>query len=228
MHRDDPVRARLRRVDAFATNYRDIRGAHGLRNRLRALFSSSRHVIAGPDAAIGLLAGSVILPLAGEDPARIAVLAAELAVLSGAVLLIAAQLKLGIIADLLSRPVLIGYLNGASLVLIATQVGKIFGIKTQGEEFFPLISSVVERLSQTHWPSFALGIALILLFIVLVRYLPRIPGALVVSAVAVVVAIFLILRAMGSLWSVPSPPGVPTSRALCCTGRIWLRLRLRR
>ena len=97
-----------------------------------AVFSSSRHVIAGPDAAIGLLAGSVILPLAGENPARIALLAAELAVLSGVVLIIAAQLKLGIIADLLSRPVLIGYLNGASLLLIATQLGKVFGIKTQG------------------------------------------------------------------------------------------------
>ena len=174
-----------------------------------ALFSSSRHVIAGPDAAIGLLAGSVILPLAGEDPARIAVLAAELAVLSGAVLLIAAQLKLGIIADLLSRPVLIGYLNGASLVLIATQVGKIFGIKTQGEEFFPLISSVVERLSQTHWPSFALGIALILLFIVLVRYLPRIPGALVVSAVAVVAAYLFDLEGYGIALVGTVPSGVP-------------------
>ena len=174
-----------------------------------AVFSSSRHVIAGPDAAIGLLAGSVILPLAGEDPARIAVLAAELAVLSGAVLLIAAQLKLGIIADLLSRPVLIGYLNGASLVLIATQIGKIFGIKTQGEEFFPLISSVVERLSQTHWPSFALGIALILLFIALVRYLPRIPGALVVSAVAVVAAYLFDLEGYGIALVGTVPSGLP-------------------
>jgi SulP family sulfate permease len=48
-----------------------------------ALFSSSRHVIAGPDAAIGLLAGSAILPLAGGDPARIVVLAAVLSILSG-------------------------------------------------------------------------------------------------------------------------------------------------
>ena len=99
-----------------------------------AVFSSSRHVIAGPDAAIGLLAGSAILPLAGNDPARIAILAAELAVFSGLILLAASQLKLGIIADLLSRPVLVGYLNGASLVLIATQLGKVFGIRTEGEE----------------------------------------------------------------------------------------------
>lgn len=151
-----------------------------------AVFSSSRHVIAGPDAAIGLLAGSAILPLAGGDPVRIAVLAAELAVFSGLILLAAAQLKLGIIADLLSRPVLVGYLNGASLVLIATQIGKLFGIQTQGEEFFPLIISVLERLSETHWPTLLLGLFFILLLVVITWRLPRLPGALVVSALAVV------------------------------------------
>ena len=75
-----------------------------------ALFASSRQVIAGPDAAIGLLVGAAILPLSGADPARLAVLAAELSLLCGAVLLLAARLKLGVIADLLSRPVLVGYL----------------------------------------------------------------------------------------------------------------------
>ena len=174
-----------------------------------AVFSSSRHVIAGPDAAIGLLAGSVILPLAGQDTARIAILAAELAILSGLVLLIAAQLKLGIIADLLSRPVLIGYLNGASLLLIATQLGKVFGIKTQGEEFFPLVVSVIERLPQTHWPTFALGVFLILLFIVLARILPRVPGALVVSAVAVSAAFLFDLEGQGIALVGQVPSGMP-------------------
>jgi hypothetical protein len=117
-----------------------------------ALFSSSRHVIAGPDAAIGLLAGSAILPLSGGDPARIVVLAAILSLLSGCVLLLAARLKLGVIADLLSRPVLIGYLNGASLVLIATQLGKMFGIKTEGEEFFEIVFTVIEKLAADAGP----------------------------------------------------------------------------
>ena len=174
-----------------------------------AVLSSSRHVIAGPDAAIGLLAGSAILPLAGEDPARIALLAAELAVLSGVVLLAAAQLKLGIIADLLSRPVLIGYLNGASLLLIATQIGKLFGIKTQGEEFFPLISGVIKRLPETHWPTLILGFLLISLFVVLVRYLPRIPGALVVSAVAVLAVFIFDLESYGIALVGNVPSGIP-------------------
>ena len=162
-----------------------------------AVFSSSRHVIAGPDAAIGLLAGSAILPLSGDDPARIAILAAELALFSGLILMAASKLKLGIIADLLSRPVLVGYLNGASLVLIATQLGKMFGIKTQGEEFFPLVFGVIERVAETHWPTFALGLALIVLLIALARWLPRVPAALIVSAVAVLCVYFFDLEGRG-------------------------------
>jgi len=174
-----------------------------------ALFSSSRHVIAGPDAAIGLLAGSAILPLALGDPSRIVVLAAVLSILSGGVLLLAARLKLGIIADLLSRPVLIGYLNGASLVLIATQLGKMFRIKTEGEEFFELVYVVIERLPETHLPTFAFGVLLVGLLVGLARWMPRVPGALAVCAVAIAASFVLDLGSYGVALVGQVPSGVP-------------------
>lgn len=174
-----------------------------------ALFASSRHVIAGPDAAIGLLAGSAILPLAAGDPARTAALAALLALLAGATLILAARLKLGIIADLLSRPVLIGYLNGASLVLISTQLGKMFAIKTQGEEFFPLIGAVVEQLPKTHLPTFYFGLFLVALLVVIGRWLPRIPGALAASAVAILASYFFDLGSHGVALVGEVPSGLP-------------------
>ena len=176
-----------------------------------ALFSSSRHVIAGPDAAIGLLAGSAILPLALGDPARIVVLAAVLSILSGGVLLLAARLKLGIIADLLSRPVLIGYLNGASLVLIATQLGKMFRIKTEGEEFFELVYVVIERLPETHLPTFVFGVLLVGLLVGLARWMPRVPGALAVCAVAIAASFALDLGSYGVALVGQVPSGVPGS-----------------
>jgi len=174
-----------------------------------ALFSSSRHVIAGPDAAIGLLAGSAILPLSGGDPARLVVLAAALGILSGIVLLLAAWLKLGVIADLLSRPVLIGYLNGASLVLIATQLGKMFGIKTEGEEFFQVVSTVLDKLHQTQVPTFLLGILLVGLLVGLARWLPRIPGALAVCAAAIAATFAFDLGSHGIALVGAVPSGVP-------------------
>ena len=174
-----------------------------------ALFSSSRHVIAGPDAAIGLLAGSAILPLSGGDPARIVMLAAVLSLLSGIVLILAARLKLGVIADLLSRPVLIGYLNGASLVLIATQLGKMFGIKTEGEEFFEIVLTVIGKLPETHLVTFFFGVALVGLLVALARWLPRVPGALAACAVALVVTFALDLGSHGVALVGEVPSGLP-------------------
>jgi SulP family sulfate permease len=178
-----------------------------------ALFASSRHVIAGPDAAIGLLAGSAILPLAFGDPGRMAQLAAELALLSGVVLLLAARLHLGVIADLLSRPVLIGYLNGASLVLISTQLGKIFAIKTSGEEFFPLLSTLIEQLPKAHLPTFVFGALLILLMAALARWLPRVPGALAASGVAIFASFAFNLNQYGIDLVGEVPSGIPRMTA---------------
>lgn len=175
-----------------------------------ALFASSRHVVAGPDAAIGLLAGSAILPLAFGDPGRMAQLAAELALLSGVVLLLAARLHLGVIADLLSRPVLIGYLNGASLVLIATQLGKMFAIKTSGEEFFPLLSTLVEQLPSAHLPTFVFGTLLILLMAALARWVPRIPGALAASGIAILASFAFDLNQYGIALVGKVPSGIPS------------------
>lgn len=174
-----------------------------------AVFASSRHVIAGPDAAIGLLAGSAILPLAAGDPQRIAVLAALLSLMSGTVLLLAARLRLGVVADLLSRPVLIGYLNGASLVLVATQLGKMFGIKTDGEEFFVVAASLIGQLPKTHLPTFALGAFLVALLLATTRWFPRVPGALAVCALAIAVTLLLDLDSAGIALVGDVQPGLP-------------------
>lgn len=174
-----------------------------------ALFASSRHVIAGPDAAIGLLAGTAILPLAAGDPARIPALAATLGILSGLILILAARLRFGVIADFLSRPVLIGYLNGASLILAATQLGKLFSLKTDGEEFFPLVWQVISQLPQAHVPTFLLGMAMILLMLLLNAKAPRIPSALAVSVVSVLGTQFMGLGEMGIKLVGEVPSGVP-------------------
>lgn len=175
-----------------------------------ALFASSRHVIAGPDAAICLLVGAAILPLGGGDPGRMAILAAELGVLTGAVLLLSAWLKLGVIADLLSRPVLIGYLNGASLILIATQMGKMLGISVPGDSFVPLMIHLFEQLGNTHFPTLTLGLFLMALMVALGRRAPRIPGALVCCSVALIASVGLDLGYHGVALVQAVPGGLPT------------------
>jgi hypothetical protein len=173
LHRDDPVGRRLRRP-------RRLPPAHGLYAALAgmlgyAAFASSRQVIAGPDAAITLLVASVVGPLAGGDPARTAVLCAATALIGGTIMLVAARLRLGMIADFLSKPVLVGYMTGAALILVSTQLEKLFGVKLHAHDFFPLLTELAGKLSETHRLTFALGIGCLALLGVLHR--PRAPAA---------------------------------------------------
>ena len=85
------------------------------------LFTSSRHLNVGPDGAVALLVGTAILPLTGGDPAMAWVAGAWLAIFTGLILIMAARFKLGAVASFLSTPVLLGYLNGAALVIVMSQ-----------------------------------------------------------------------------------------------------------
>jgi SulP family sulfate permease len=151
-----------------------------------ALLGSSRQVIVGPDIAISLLIASTIAPLAGADAAQAATFAAMLALLSGLLLLLAARANLGAIADFLSKPVLVGYMTGAALILMASQLNKLFGINLKTTDFFPRVIELMTKLKETHGPTFILGLICLGALIALRRLAPRIPGALVICVGAVV------------------------------------------
>src|SRR4029079_9041391 len=89
---------------------------------LYPLLGSSRQMIVGPDIAISLLIASTVGPIAAGNPEKAAVLAAVLAILSGLLLVLASFARLGAIADFLSKPVLVGYMTGAALILVASQL----------------------------------------------------------------------------------------------------------
>jgi len=162
-----------------------------------ALFASSRQVIAGPDAALTLLLATAIGPLVAGDPARAATLAALTAFLGGAIMLLAAAFRIGAIADFLSKPVLVGYMSGAALILASTQLGKLFGITLESHDFFPLLWDLAGRLDETHWLTFTLGAGFIAILEVLRRISPKIPGALIVCIVAVGVSAAFDLQSRG-------------------------------
>jgi sulfate permease, SulP family len=149
-----------------------------------ALFCSSRHVIAGPDGAVALLVATVIGPLVVGDPTRAVPLAGLTALLGGLLMLLAAALRIGAVADFLSKPVLVGYMSGAALILASTQLGKLFGIKLNSQTFFPMLRELVGHLGETHRLTFALGAAFIVLLELLHWFAPKMSGALVVCIVA--------------------------------------------
>jgi SulP family sulfate permease len=174
-----------------------------------ALFASSPHVIAGPDGAITLLVVGAVGPLAAMDPTRTPDLSAATALLGGALMLLAARLRVGMVADFLSKPVLIGYMSGAALILVSTQLGKLFGIKLVQQNFFPLLGELGARIGETHVLTLGLGLAFMGLLFAAKHWLPKVPGALVIVVIALLISAIFDLESRGVRIIGRVPRGLP-------------------
>ena len=161
------------------------------------LFASSRHMNVGPDGAVALLVGTAILPLTDGDPAKAVVAGTLLAVFTGLILILAARFKLGVIASFLSAPVLLGYLNGAALVIIISQWGKLFGIDLVEEGFVQRLTEWAEKVSGTHMPTLAVAAVTLLLLIVSRRIIKRLPPLVPVFFLALICGLFIDFTGMG-------------------------------
>ena len=97
-----------------------------------AVLGSSRQLSVGPESTTALMTATALAPLAAGDPGRYAALAAAAALLVGVICFIAGLVRLGFLAELLSRPVLIGYMAGVAAIMIASQLGKVSGYRGGG------------------------------------------------------------------------------------------------
>src|SRR5215213_7189584 len=100
---------------------------------LYALVSRTRVVMVGPEAGVAIIVAASLAPLAGGDPTRYAALAGALALLVAGVLVVGGLVRVGFIVDFVSKPVLSGYIIGAAFIIIASQLGKLFGISLDEE-----------------------------------------------------------------------------------------------
>ncbi|WP_284228153.1 SulP family inorganic anion transporter [Mycobacterium antarcticum] len=158
---------------------------------LYAVLGSSRQLSVGPESTTALMTAAVLGPLALGDPSRYAHYAATLAVFVGVICLIAALLRLGFLSNLLSRPVLVGYLTGIAIVMIASQLGKMTGVATSGDTVVDQVMSVTVKARKFHWPTALFAVGVLALIVALSRWTPRLPGPLIgVLCAAAAVAVF--------------------------------------
>ena len=174
-----------------------------------ALFGSSKQVIMGPEATAAIMTASAVAPLAGGDAARYAALAALLAILVGVVSLLARVAKLGFITDLLSKPVLVGYIFGATLIVIGSQLGKMFGITLESDKFFQQVIELITRLDETHLLTFAIGAVCMVVLLIVRRVNRKLPGPLIVVVGAIILSAVLGWEAQGVKVVGPVPAGLP-------------------
>ncbi|WP_410792259.1 SulP family inorganic anion transporter [Kribbella sp. C-35] len=177
---------------------------------------SSRLLSLGPESTTALLTATAIGPLAAGDPVRYAGLAAVLALLVGAICLLGWAARLGFLADLLSKPVLIGYLTGIAVIMMTGQLGRLTGAPVEGDSPPAEVVSALRLIGDWEPAPVLLSVAALALLLALARWTPRLPGPLVVVALAALVtwAADLGDRGVALVGSVPSGLPVPHVPAL--------------
>jgi high affinity sulfate transporter 1 len=154
-----------------------------------AVLGPSRLLVLGPDSSLGPMIAATILPLAGAngDPARAIALASMLAIMVAAIMILGAVAKLGFIADLISKPTMIGYMNGLALTILVGQLPKLFGFKIEAEGLIRETADFIKGLAHGEAVAAAavVGIAGIALILVLQRWLPTVPAVLIMVVLAI-------------------------------------------
>ena len=162
-----------------------------------AIFGTSRQLIIGPDAATCAFVAAAVAPLAAGDQLLYASLSVSLAFLAGLFCIGARFLRLGALADFLSKPILVGFLNGIALSVILGQLGKVFGTSLKSRGVVPELIEFGSNLGLTHGPSLAVGLGTFLVLFAAPRWFKRVPAALLAMVLAAIAVRLFGLEQLG-------------------------------
>jgi SulP family sulfate permease len=177
---------------------------------LYAIFGTSRQLVVAGTSASAVLVFSAVTALGPKNAASYATLAAGMIILTGLIFVLGGLLKLGFITAFLSRPVMEGFVFGLAIFVTVSQLPKLFGLKKGPGDTVRQLGYLIAHLGQASLTTFAVGaVALIALF-VLERYLPRLPGGLIVLAAAIAISAGLGLSGHGVGVVGKIPTGLPS------------------
>ena len=178
-----------------------------------AIIGPSRILVLGPDSSLAPLIAAAILPLAAGSEAEAVALAGMLAIFSGLLCVLAGLARFGFIADLLSKPVRYGYMNGIALTVLLSQVPKLFGFSIDAEGVIPEAQAFVRGVAdgETNSVALVIGVACLAVIFGFKRWRPRIPGVLVaVVGATVAVGMFDLAQRYDLSVVGPLPEGLPS------------------
>jgi SulP family sulfate permease len=165
---------------------------------IAALFGSSRQLATGPVAVVSLMTAAVLEPLA-LTPDMYVAYAIALAMMVGIFQLMLGVLRLGVLVDFLSHPVVIGFTNAAAIIIATSQLSKIFGVVVEkGEHHYDTIWRViVAASSETHLLTLAMGLLAIAIMALLKKFMPKIPNVLIAVVITTLLSYFIGYESQG-------------------------------
>ncbi|WP_194922667.1 SulP family inorganic anion transporter [Catenulispora pinisilvae] len=174
-----------------------------------ALFGTSNHLIVGATSAAAVLSASTVSEISAS-PGQAATLSAALALIAGVILIAAGVARLGFVADFLAAPALVGFLFGMALTIVVRQCAKIVGVSGGDGDFFARAWHLLRHLGDWGATAVAVGLIAIAALLVLERFLPRLPAALIVLLAGIAASAVLNLKDHGVAIVGKIPRAVPT------------------
>lgn len=178
-----------------------------------AVMGPSRLLVLGPDSSLVPLILVALAPFAALDPASVMPAAAMLAILVGLLVAGAGLARLGFLTDLLSSPTRSGFMTGIALIIVASQLPRLFGFSVDGGGTIPRLSSFIDGVlaGETNPTALVLGVACLALILVLKARRPAVPGVLLAVVAATIVSGLLDLATRAGIVVVgPLPAGLPS------------------
>ncbi len=188
-----------------------------------AIFGTSRQLVVSPTSASSAILAATLAPLALANPQKFVALASAVAIALGFLFLVAGFLKLGFISDFISKPVLKGFVFGIALNIIIKQLPKLIGIEHGTGHAYMQFWHILTHLTQSNPWTLATGALALAVLFLFDRYVPRVPGALVVLIGGISASRILQLHQRGVDIVGAIPSGLPHPGLPMLTWNDWLQ-----
>ncbi len=178
---------------------------------IAAIFGSSRQLATGPVAVVSLITAAALEPLATANPEGFLVYATMLAIMVGVFQVSLGLLKLGVLVDFLSHPVVVGFTNAGAIIIGTSQLGKLFGVSVEkAEHHYETVFNIIQAaVANTHWPTFAFALSSIALMVGLKKWRPAVPSVLIAVVVTILISKYTGYAASGGAVVGVVPRGLP-------------------
>ncbi len=176
-----------------------------------ALFGSSRQLATGPVAVVSLMTASALEPIAQGNAELYIAYAVMLALMVGLFQMALGLLRLGVLVNFLSHPVVVGFTNAAAIIIGTSQLGKLFGVSVESAEhtYETVFNTVIEAFHNAHFETMLMALFALGIMISLRRYLPKVPNVLTAVVVTTLISWAVGFEAMGGKVVSSIPAGLP-------------------
>ena len=176
-----------------------------------ALFGSSRQLATGPVAVVSLMTASALEPIAGANPELYLAYAIMLAMMVGIFQIALGLLRLGVLVNFLSHPVVIGFTNAAAIIIGTSQLGKLFGVSVERAEhtYETVFNTIVEAFGHTHVETMLMAMLALGIMMAMKRWLPRAPNVLIAVVITTLISYLVGFEQLGGAVVGTIPEGLP-------------------